>query len=403
MSHPVEKQVVTVAVDGERVSQEVYVDASTGLDVDAQTGVFRTRAETEELIREVYRVARDALPRELERYNTWMRGGARADLSHSSPQHTPPAVVGAGTSAGVLTKPGKAEEYRARGNDAMRQGELRKALRCYSEALQCEPASSTLWSNRAAAMIRLGRGDAALSDAEKAISLDPTNVKAYYRKASALSLLGARAAAACCVKDSVKQFGTDVAWESLDRRIASMATAVLVDHRWVCSEAVEEGEELCTLQGIKLPSVDPSEVLRLWAKDGVPSAALTEEAVYYAARGSQPSLEPYEGVLTAQRLSDMCTDADPELAAVSRLADLLRWSCLLLGSADARAPIDARPWLEHIFGDGFVFLGASLFASPTPEANVSLCFDATSHVLRVFARRRIGQYETLTSLSAPCP
>ncbi|RNF06988.1 mitochondrial import receptor subunit [Trypanosoma rangeli] len=402
MLHSVEKHMVIVSVDGERISQEVYVDASTGLDVDPQTGVFRTRAETEKLIREVYLIARDALPTELERYNKWMRGGSRAGLSQPFLQHALPTVAGTVTSDGIPTKPEKTAEYRARGNDAMRRGDLRKALRWYSEALQCEPASSTLWSNKAAAMVQLGRGDAALSDAEKAISLDPTNIKAYYRKASALYLLGARAAAARCVKDSVKQFGTDVAWESLERRIVSMARAVLVDDRWICSEAVEGGEELCTLQGIKLPSVDPSEVLQLWAEDGVPAAVLTAEAAYYAARGSRPLLEPYDGIIAAQRVYDTCTDADSECVVASRLADLLRWRCLLLGSADPQTPMDTRPWLEHIFGDGFIFLGASFFFSPLPEANVLLCFDAASHVLRVVARRHIGQYETLSSLSASC-
>ncbi|KAF8276102.1 mitochondrial import receptor subunit [Trypanosoma cruzi cruzi] len=402
MLHTVEKRLVTVPVDGELVSQEVYVDASTELDIDPQTGVFRTRAETEELIKEVYRIARDALPKELERYNNWMRSGSRSDVSHTPLQHTSLHVVRSGTAASFPQKTEKAEEYRARGNDAMKQGNLRKAVRCYSEALKYEPSSSTLWSNRAAAMIQLDRGDDALSDAKRAISLDPMNVKAYYRKASALYLLGARTAAACCVKESVKRFGTNAAWESLGERIGSMARAVLVDHRWICNEDVEEGEELFTLKPIKLPCADPSEVLHLWAKAGVPSVILAEEAAYYAARGSEPLVEPYHGVREAQKVYDMCTDADSEFSLMSRSADILRWSCLLLGFADTRISMGRGPWLETIFGDGFIFLGASLFSSLTHEANVSLCFDQASHDLRVVARRKIGRYETLSSLSALC-
>lgn len=403
MLHDVEKLVVTVSVDGELVTQEVYVDTSTGLDIDPHTGIFRTREQTEALVKEVYRIGRDALPRELDRYNKWMQGDSCTHNLQLISHCLPSMATRAGSSTAVSNKLEEAEEWKARGNDAMRLCDARRAACCYSEALRHKPSSSTLWANRAAAMIHLGRGDDALSDAERAISLDPANVKAYYRKTFALCLLGARAAANHCLKDSVKRFGANTAWDSLGRRIGAMPRAVLVDHRWICSEDVAEGEELCALEGLKLPSTDAYEVLRLWAKNGVPPEVLAKEAAYYALRGCEPVFEVYNGVMAVRKVYDMWLDVDPAAAAGAQSVDVLRWCCLLLDPADAGIAANTGPWSEKIFEDGYVILGASLFwCSPVCEANVTLCFDPASHFLRVIAQRHIKQYETLSSSSRFC-
>lgn len=66
---------ITVRVGDELVRHDVYVDRETGLDVDLQTGEFRSREETEAMVREVYTVGKEALGSDLDRYNRWLRGG----------------------------------------------------------------------------------------------------------------------------------------------------------------------------------------------------------------------------------------------------------------------------------------------------------------------------------------
>lgn len=78
-----------------------------------------------------------------------------------------------------------AEELRLRGNDAFKAQDFTTAYDLYSSAITVAPNDAVLYCNRAAALISLKRFDGAISDATIAISLDPKNMKAYFRKASA--------------------------------------------------------------------------------------------------------------------------------------------------------------------------------------------------------------------------
>lgn len=69
----------------------------------------------------------------------------------------------------------------------------------YTAALAFDPASAVLYANRAAAHTRLENFGSALADATKAVDLDPTYVKAYYRRADAAAGLGR-------VKDALKDY-----------------------------------------------------------------------------------------------------------------------------------------------------------------------------------------------------
>lgn len=113
MSGEFRKETVSVVVGGERISQEVYVDTQTGLDVDPHSGVFRTRKETTDHLAEVYNVGKDTMRGELERYNEWMmgRGGKRGDPM--MPQSGPilkkvstggPSAASASSSSGGLSR-----------------------------------------------------------------------------------------------------------------------------------------------------------------------------------------------------------------------------------------------------------------------------------------------------------
>ena len=84
----------------------------------------------------------------------------------------------------------KAEAMKDAGNAEYKQGKYGTAADYYSKAIALAPENATYWTNRAAARLMTNDGDEALSDAQKAISLQPTLLKAHVRAVKALCLLG---------------------------------------------------------------------------------------------------------------------------------------------------------------------------------------------------------------------
>jgi tetratricopeptide (TPR) repeat protein len=64
-----------------------------------------------------------------------------------------------------------------------------EAFSSYTEAISLNPQSQTLYSNRSAALLSLGRLPLALNDAKRAVELDPKWAKGYRRKASVLDAM----------------------------------------------------------------------------------------------------------------------------------------------------------------------------------------------------------------------
>ena len=58
-------------------------------------------------------------------------------------------------------------------NEACQRGDFQAAVCLYSDALQADPQNCILYSNRSAALLKLGQHKAALDDAEKACELNP--------------------------------------------------------------------------------------------------------------------------------------------------------------------------------------------------------------------------------------
>lgn len=81
--------------------------------------------------------------------------------------------------------PAKAEEEREKGNALFKEGKFPDAIKCYTESIRRKPDDPRVWSNRAACYTKLTALPEALKDAEKAIEIDPTFVKAYTRKGHA--------------------------------------------------------------------------------------------------------------------------------------------------------------------------------------------------------------------------
>jgi len=72
-----------------------------------------------------------------------------------------------------------------RGNAAFKAGNWDKAIEKYTRGLQLDPENCVLSANRAMALLKKGQFAAAEIDCSLALSIDPTYVKAFQRRASA--------------------------------------------------------------------------------------------------------------------------------------------------------------------------------------------------------------------------
>jgi serine/threonine-protein phosphatase 5 len=78
----------------------------------------------------------------------------------------------------------KAADLKTKGNVDLLAGHFPQAIMNYTQALEYQPQSAILLSNRAQAYIKIENFGLALQDADAAIAIDPSYAKAYYRRAS---------------------------------------------------------------------------------------------------------------------------------------------------------------------------------------------------------------------------
>ncbi|XP_061672969.1 tetratricopeptide repeat protein 28-like isoform X1 [Syngnathoides biaculeatus] len=103
--------------------------------------------------------------------------------------------------------PGKGEfaEKVQRSNELCQRGDFQAAVDLYGEALRADAQNCILYGNRSAALLKLGRHQAALDDAEKARVLNPKWPKAYFRQGVALQYLGRHADALAAFASGLAQ------------------------------------------------------------------------------------------------------------------------------------------------------------------------------------------------------
>lgn len=90
-----------------------------------------------------------------------------------------------------MTSSSSADSLKEAGNKKFTAGEYEAAAELYTQAINANPpGTAILLSNRANSFLKLEEFGAALSDANKAVEIDPKYPKAYYRRASALFALG---------------------------------------------------------------------------------------------------------------------------------------------------------------------------------------------------------------------
>lgn len=84
----------------------------------------------------------------------------------------------------------KAEECKTRANEYFKEKQYPDAIDLYTEAIELNPHSAVYYGNRSIAYLRTECYGWALEDASKAIALDASYLKGYYRRATANMALG---------------------------------------------------------------------------------------------------------------------------------------------------------------------------------------------------------------------
>ncbi|XP_069001507.1 sperm-associated antigen 1-like [Embiotoca jacksoni] len=75
--------------------------------------------------------------------------------------------------------------FKQEGNDFVKKGQYQEALGKYTECLKMKPEECTIYTNRALCYLKLERFPEAKQDCDAALRLEPTNKKAFYRRALA--------------------------------------------------------------------------------------------------------------------------------------------------------------------------------------------------------------------------
>lgn len=89
----------------------------------------------------------------------------------------------------ALVDPEQAEQARLRGNEAFKKGDWTEAYAAYEDMAKRAPEDPRSYSNKAAALIKLGELPSALDECNTAIKKDKTFIRAYIRKAQTLFMM----------------------------------------------------------------------------------------------------------------------------------------------------------------------------------------------------------------------
>jgi len=84
----------------------------------------------------------------------------------------------------------QATKYKEQGNAAFKAGDHAKAIEYYTYATELDPKNPIFFTNRSTAYFKMKKYEKSLRDANKAIKLDKSWAKGYYRKGLALMEIG---------------------------------------------------------------------------------------------------------------------------------------------------------------------------------------------------------------------
>lgn len=148
----------------------------------------------------------------------------------------------------------EAEAAKQRGNVLFSEGQYAKALDAYLDAVKHNPGSAVYFSNAAACYSRLGNHSLAVEMANEALSRDPANVKAYYRRGVGRMHLGEYRMALADLKLVCRSSDDPQAKKQLaecDRLLAreAFAKAIHVARFELCEESIDRLDVDATYEG----------------------------------------------------------------------------------------------------------------------------------------------------------
>ncbi|MQL81336.1 hypothetical protein Taro_013784 [Colocasia esculenta] len=179
-------------------------------------------------------------------------------------------------------KESAAVELKEQGNQYVKMGKKHyaDAVDCYTRAINQnvlgDADTSVLYANRAHVNLLLGNYRRALTDAEQAIKLSPTNVKAHYRAAKASFSLNLLTEAASFCKSGLEQSPSneelkklalqiDLRWQEVENHRLQVAGAISAAKDLAC--AIESREYKLgramyqELTGLRKPVLDKNSIL----------------------------------------------------------------------------------------------------------------------------------------------
>ncbi len=79
--------------------------------------------------------------------------------------------------------------FKENGNRLVKEGKLMAAIKCYNACQELCPENATIYNNKAFCALKMNRPQEVLANCEKALELEPNNIKALYRQGMAWKAL----------------------------------------------------------------------------------------------------------------------------------------------------------------------------------------------------------------------
>jgi len=163
-----------------------------------------------------------------------------------------PAAAGAAGAQGGGGSGGRAQRKREKeqvsklkddGNTAHKQGKYKEAVDAYTSALQLDPTSAVLFSNRSASCLALKEPERALQDAQMATTLNSSWARAHYRRGAALHALERWAEATSAYSKCLELNPDDTSARVNLDRVRAKATAIKSTRSCTLSESGVQSSE----------------------------------------------------------------------------------------------------------------------------------------------------------------
>lgn len=206
---PEEMQFVTSVVDGELMTEKVVRSgSSTGKNVRAMT---QRELEAEKEKREKAAAMAIEKAEEIIQFKEKNPRNSKSEVTKNvvaekekEVEEDVQEIYASMTTDQIKEIVDECEQNKTRGNEAFQAGEYGQAILLYSLALDkaaelpdaAEKGKKQLFrrdltlSNRAACFLKLGQHEKALADTEQAQKIEPTNIKAIFRRGLALHAMG---------------------------------------------------------------------------------------------------------------------------------------------------------------------------------------------------------------------